>query len=63
MRCTCGGKTQTKDTRQWRDDRGFDWVERRRVCVRCNQVQKTIEIPKSIWGKYTESECELSNVL
>ena len=63
MRCTCGGKTQTKDTRQWRDERGFDWVERRRVCIRCGEKHKTIEVPKSVWGKYVEEKDELSTML
>jgi transcriptional regulator NrdR family protein len=57
MKCPeCTGSLRTKDTRQWKDPaRAFDWVERRRVCSLCNYRVMTIEMPKHVWAKYTES--------
>lgn len=54
MNCDkCGTVLKTKDTRQWRDqERGFDWVERRRVCPNCRHIVYTVEIPKIVWDKY-----------
>jgi transcriptional regulator NrdR family protein len=56
MKCPeCAEVMQTKDTRQWRDiDREFDWVERRKICPACKHRMMTMEVPKSVWAKYTE---------
>jgi transcriptional regulator NrdR family protein len=57
MKCPeCKEVMRTKDTRQWRDlEKEFDWVERRRVCP-CGYRVMTMEIPKDVWGKYTEGD-------
>jgi transcriptional regulator NrdR family protein len=56
MKCPeCLETMKTRDTRQWKDTiKNFDWVERRKVCARCNYRVMTIEMPKEIWIKYTE---------
>jgi transcriptional regulator NrdR family protein len=60
MKCPeCLETMRTKDTRQWRDtSKGFDWVERRRVCSFCNYRVMTIEMPKNVWDKYSEGSNE-----
>jgi transcriptional regulator NrdR family protein len=57
MKCqNCKTKTQTKDTRQYRDtELGFNWVERRVFCSFCKVTTKTIEIPMDVWMKYFEN--------
>jgi transcriptional regulator NrdR family protein len=46
---------RTKDTREWRDtEKEFDWIERKRACSACDYRVMTIEMPKSVWTKYSE---------
>jgi len=63
MKCPeCFESMRTKDTRQWKDTvKDFHWVERRRVCP-CGYRVMTIEMPKEVWAKYSESVNEEQNV-
>jgi hypothetical protein len=43
---------KTLDTRAFRDtERGYGFVERKRICLDCRVPVKTIEIPQAVWDQ------------
>lgn len=53
MKCSsCHGMYKTLDTRAFRDtERGYGFVERKRICLDCQDTVKTIEIPCTVWAQ------------
>lgn len=53
MKCKeCDGKTETLETRTYHDKAGdFYWVQRRRRCLSCGEIFKTIEVEAMLFAE------------
>lgn len=53
MKCAeCNSKTEILETRTYHDTEGnFDWVQRRRKCLSCGNVFKTIEVDAMLFAE------------
>jgi transcriptional regulator NrdR family protein len=54
----CESKTQRcQETRTFHDpNRNFYYTERRRKCVDCEHLYKTIEVPMEVWAQEANND-------
>jgi len=50
-------------TKNYHDpDKNFNYVERRRICIKCGYRQMTVEIPQEMFAKKDQDESRKSEV-
>lgn len=56
MQCPeCNHKMECNQTRHFSDpDRGYNYVERRRICTSCGHRMYTVEIPREVLSELSD---------